>query len=233
MFKILLVDASSRLKTMTENFWRGTGHAVQLVQAHTMYAAIEIAAKSDFWYIDINADSVEYISVLPILRNSTDAQIIALTSNFNASDEITSYHGGLDMYTTWKIGFEQQTPESIIAYMSRDEKRPPVKETGVPKTLVHNDIVLSCDYHSCMIQGTKISITKTEFNILYYLMLNRGLVLTPRQIYYFAWGEDIYDETLPDMVRNHMKRLRKKLVTAVPSNEYIENVRGVGYRFIS
>ena len=233
MFRILIIDASSRLKTLSEDFWQDTGYRVELVQVNTMQDAISITAKAMFWYIDINADTIDYVPSLSVLRANTKTPIIALTSNFNHEDEVASYHGGLDIYTTWEIGVEQQTPESVIAYMSRYENRPPTEEMMNPKTLVCDTIILSCDFHRCFIGDVEIPMTKTEFNILYYLMLNRGLVLSPRQIYFFAWGEDVYDETLPEVIRSHMKRLRKKIEQILPIAGHIENVRGVGYRFVS
>lgn len=234
MFRILLIDSTDRLKRMTVDFWRGTGYEVELVVASTMQAAIDITTRTlPYWYIDINGDSVDYIPQLAVLRSCTVVPLFALTSNFNKEEEIDAYAGGLDIYTTWEIGFVQQTPDSIIAYMNRFEKRPPIKERDLPRTLAYRDIVLSCDLHTCIISGMSIPVTKTEFDILYYLMLNRGFILSPRQIYYFVWGEDAYDETLPDSLRAHMKRLRRKIDSSVPSAHYIENVRGIGYRFVS
>jgi len=179
MFRILIIDASSRLKTIAENFWKNTGYLVDVVQASAMQEAIGIVPKCAFWYIDINADTVDYIPQLPVLRANTKTPIFALTSNFNHTEEIASYHGGLDIYTTWEIGFEQQTPESIIAYMSRYKQNSAQDEIKSPRVLVYNGMVLSCDYHCCTVNGTDIPVTKTEFNILYYLLLNRGLVVSP------------------------------------------------------
>ena len=75
MFRILIIDASSRLKTMSEDFWRRTDYRVEFVQVNTMQDVIGIAAKAVFWYIDINADSVDYIPKLPILRANTGRPI--------------------------------------------------------------------------------------------------------------------------------------------------------------
>ena len=90
MFRILLINASSRLKTLSEDFWQGTGYRVEFVQANTMQDAISIAENASFWYIDINADSMDYIPKLSVLRANTKTPIIALTSNFNHEDEVAS-----------------------------------------------------------------------------------------------------------------------------------------------
>lgn len=233
MFRMLLVDSSPRLKTESENFWRDTGYKTDFVQVSTMQAAIEAAHRITFWYIDINADTVDYIPHLAELRQCTNVPIIALSAEIDTYEAVTSYYAGLDVLSTWEAGVYSQTAESVIAYMSRHDKSSPVKEPGIPKVLVYNDIVLSCEFHRCTMGNTEIPMTKTEFEILYCLILNRGHVLSPRQIYFFVWGEDRYDETLPEALRAHVKRLRKKIIALNPSFNNIENVKGIGYRFVN
>lgn len=73
-------------------------------------------------------------------------------------------------------------------------------------------------------------LTRTEFDMLYYLASNAGIVLTREQIYGWAWKSDNLTD-VDGMVRYHMQALRKKL-DGDSQNPYIETVWGVGYRFM-
>ena len=77
-------------------------------------------------------------------------------------------------------------------------------------------------------KGIEVSLTKMEFDILEYLMSNRGIILTHTQILYTIWGDE-YEETSYKVLRNAIKRLREKLRISPDSPNYIENEREVGY----
>lgn len=84
-------------------------------------------------------------------------------------------------------------------------------------------------YRQVSLEGNWLNLTRKEFDLLYFLASSPGQVFTREQIYRNVWhGETDYH--VDEAVKSSIKALRKKLNPA--SKEYIENVRGVGYRFV-
>lgn len=91
-----------------------------------------------------------------------------------------------------------------------------------------NELIIDPNRRQILINGDDISATKKEFDLLYCLARHRGRVLTCEQLYNNLW---LYDTSynVDDLIKTHIKRLRKKMIASTHS--YIENVRGVGYCF--
>ncbi len=77
--------------------------------------------------------------------------------------------------------------------------------------------------------GTIIDLTDLEFRLLYYLASQPGRVFTYQQIYEAVWGEEYAHEK--GIIMTHIRHIRQKLESEGGSSDYIENIRGVGYRF--
>ncbi len=85
-------------------------------------------------------------------------------------------------------------------------------------------------YHREIIQNGRIKrLTDIEFRLLHYLANQPGRVFTYQQIYEGVWGEEyIYEKGI---IMSHIRHIRQKLESEGDSYDYIENIRGVGYRF--
>lgn len=85
-------------------------------------------------------------------------------------------------------------------------------------------------YHREVRQNQKgIRLTDLEFRILHYLACQPGRVFTYQQIYEGVWGEEYAHEK--GTIMSHIRHIRQKLESEESSFDYIENIRGVGYRF--
>ena len=85
-------------------------------------------------------------------------------------------------------------------------------------------------YHREVRKNKKIiRLTDIEFRILYYLASQPGRVFTYQQIYEAVWGEEYTHEK--GIIMTHIRHIRQKLESGGGSFDYIENIRGVGYRF--
>lgn len=91
------------------------------------------------------------------------------------------------------------------------------------------ELIIDQRYHSVTIDRAEISLTPIEFDLLLYMAKNPGQVFSIEQLYMHIWL-DVPDLGTEKTVRVHLSNLRKKFSAA--GKEYIQNVRGVGYRFI-
>lgn len=86
-------------------------------------------------------------------------------------------------------------------------------------------------YHrQVCVNGKTVSLTDIEFRILLYLARQPGRVFTYQQIYEGVWGEEYAYEK--GNIMSHIRHIREKIENDSQKNQYIENIRGVGYRFV-
>ncbi len=97
---------------------------------------------------------------------------------------------------------------------------------------INADMDIYPEYRKVIINNMEINLRKKEFNILYYLVINKGKVLTFSQIISNVWGEE-YCKDEYYLLWNQIKNLRKKITDISGKCEYIECIKGVGYKFNS
>ncbi len=91
-------------------------------------------------------------------------------------------------------------------------------------------LVIDSLQHTIYKEGKEIYITNTEFRILYFLALHRGMTMSKEQIYEYVWsGEYILDDS---NITSHIRRLRVKIEDEPAKPKYIQTVRGIGYRML-
>lgn len=90
------------------------------------------------------------------------------------------------------------------------------------------DLIIIPGQHKVLKQGSEINLTNIEFRILYVLALHQGMTLSKEKIYNYVWdGEYLQDDS---NITSHVRRLRKKIEDDPSRPEYIQTVRGVGYK---
>jgi len=89
--------------------------------------------------------------------------------------------------------------------------------------------VMDIQARKIMHNGAEVEITKKEFDLLHYLVLNQNKVLARYQLYEHIWGNTLDDQYDSNFIDVHIKNIRKKLNTCAPT-PWLETVRGVGYR---
>lgn len=91
------------------------------------------------------------------------------------------------------------------------------------------EMIIDPAYYQVFLNGTSLDLTKREFEVLYYLASHNRQVFSKEQLYNQVWSSDS-DYSIDEAVKSCIKVLRKKL--SLYGKEYIQNVRGVGYRFV-
>ena len=96
-------------------------------------------------------------------------------------------------------------------------------------TLVFPNLEIDLFHREVRQNGRSVRFTDLEFRLLHYLASQPGRVFTYQQIYEGVWGEEYAREK--GNIMSHIRHIRQKLESEIGSNDYIENIRGVGYRF--
>ena len=171
--------------------------------------------------LDIMLPEEDGLSVLRKLRESSetkDLPIIMLTAKSTEYDKVIGLDGGADDYVTKPFG----TMELVARVKALLRRAEPVSD-GQEYSI--GPLLLNPDKHIIKVDGQDVALTLKEFQLLCYLIRNKGNVMTRDQILQEIWGYEFDGENRT--VDVHIRTLRSKLGKA---GDLIETVRGIGYR---
>lgn len=175
----------------------------------------------DLVLLDLMLPEEDGISILKKLRQAPQTKkmpIILLTAKSSEYDKVMGLDSGADDYVAKPFSMMELLAR-VKALLRRAEK----DETEVVYQL--GDLTVNKTRHEVKASGTEVTLTLKEFDLLCLLMENRGRVLTRDQLLNSIWGYGFDGENRT--VDVHIRTLRQKLGSC---GEYIETVRGVGYK---
>ena len=184
------------------------------------WAAVE-KKKPSMAILDIMLPEEDGLSVLRKLRESSetkDLPIIMLTAKSTEYDKVIGLDGGADDYVTKPFG-TMELMARVKALLRRAEPVSDGKEYSI------GPLLLNPDKHIIRVDGQDVALTLKEFQLLCYLIRNKGNVMTRDRILQEVWGYEFDGENRT--VDVHIRTLRSKLGKA---GDLIETVRGIGYR---
>ena len=171
--------------------------------------------------LDIMLPEEDGLSVLRKLRGNSetkDLPIIMLTAKSTEYDKVIGLDGGADDYVTKPFG-TMELVARVKALLRRAEPVSDGKEYSI------GPLLLNPDKHIIRVDGQDVALTLKEFQLLCYLIRNKGNVMTRDRILQEIWGYEFDGENRT--VDVHIRTLRSKLGKA---GDLIETVRGIGYR---
>ena len=176
----------------------------------------------DMILLDLMLPGEDGYSILEKLKkdeNTRDIPIIMVTAKDAEYDKVKGLEAGADDYITKPFGMMEFVAR-IKAVLRRTNRN-----SNTDKELKCGDLRILVGRHEVFWKDEKIELTRKEFELLVYLVENRGLVMSRNQILCQVWGYEFEGETRT--VDVHVRSLRQKLGEA---GNMVETVRGVGYR---
>lgn len=167
-----------------------------------------------------DSSGLELTRMLKRDPNYEDLAIIMLTARADERDKVSGLEGGADDYITKPF-----SPRELIARIQAVLRR-----AGTPQDEIVSAGVLQLDAagHRVLVAGEEIRLGPTEYRLLHFLMTHAERVYSRAQLLDRVWGANVYvEERTVDV---HVRRLRKALSDA-HADDYIQTVRGAGYRF--
>lgn len=217
MMRILVVEDERDLQEMLCAFLRDAGYLVQA--AGDGVAAIELFHKEkwDLVLLDIMLPKIDGYGVCELIRRESSVPIIMLTALDEEENQLKGYDLTIDDYITKPFSMPILL-RKIAAVLRRT-----AGNSYENRVIVYRDLVIDLDNYHAMVDGAMLDLTNREFELLLEFMQNQGRVLTRSVLLGKLWNYNFLgDERIVD---SHIKNLRKKL-----NRDYIETVRGVGYR---
>jgi two-component system, OmpR family, alkaline phosphatase synthesis response regulator PhoP len=225
---ILVVDDEQPLTALIARYLEREGY--RPLVAHDGREALDIARgeSPDLVVLDLMLPEIDGLEVCRQLRQFSDAYVLMLTARAEEIDRVVGLSVGADDYVTKPF-----SPRELVARIRAMLRRPRQlvgQESHAPLDLLRfDDLLIDLAAHEVCRGGEPISLTPLEFRLLETLSGNPGLVHTRAQLLEQVWDGDFYgDDHVVDV---HISNLRRKLEPDPGNPQYIETVRGVGYRF--
>ena len=172
--------------------------------------------------LDIMLPGEDGLEILKKLKNSSktkDIPVIMVTAKGSEYDKVVGLDSGADDYVTKPFGMMELVAriKALLRRTEEDAKRSP--------EYTHGNLYVCPAKHIVRVNGEEVSLTRKEFDLLYLLLENSGIVLTRDVILNKIWGYRFDGESRT--VDVHIRTLRQKLGSA---GDIIETVRGIGYK---
>ena len=218
--KLLVVDDEAKIREIIKKYAALDGDDV--TEAADGMAAIEAAknGKFDLIIMDIMMPELDGFSAAREIRKFSDTPILMLSARGEEYDRIHGFEVGADDYVVKPF-----SPKELMMRVEAIIKRTEGK-TSEHDSLTIGGLVIDFTARTVSIDGVKLTMFPKEYDLLFYMVKNRGIALTRERLIQDVWGYDFYgdDRTLD----THVKLLRKSIGEY---SRYITTLRGVGYRF--
>ena len=214
--RILFVEDDEAVRNALAIELRAAGYLVQAEPDGSSLEDVVESFRPDIAILDVMLPGRSGFELARYLRDKSDLPILFLTARDAVSSRLAGFSAGGDDYVLKPVVIEE-----LLARLRALLRRSGRLETEV---LEVGDLIL--DEPACVVRrgDTMLELTPIEFQLLAFLMRNRGVVLSRLQIMSQVWG---YEEHDPNLVPVHMGNLRRKLEVAGP--RLIHTVRGHGY----
>ncbi len=225
--KILVVDDEENISELLKYNLQLNGYLVE-----TAFDGIEgfekaRAVRPDVIILDLMLPGMDGLKVCSKIREDNDIKdtpIIMLTAKNMEKDKIAGFEKGADDYITKPFSVKE-----LLARIKAVTKRYSSSAfAGSDESFETGDFYVDMENYDLYIKGEKIELTLKEFELFKLLAQNKGKVLSRNFLLDNIWGYEYYGETRT--VDVHIRHLRKKIEKDDKNPQYIETVRGIGYR---
>ena len=220
--KILIVDDEEMIRGVLKEYVEFEGN--EAFEAADGMEAVKMCKDNDYDVVlmDVMMPRLDGFSAVKEIRKFKDVPVIMLSARGEEYDKLFGFEIGADDYVTKPF-----SPKEVMARINAVTKRRAAgnSENG-NEILKFEGLEIDMAGRNVYVDGEKAELTPKEYELLFYLVRNKGIALTREKLLYDVWGFDFYwdDRTVDThikMLRGNLKDYRKFIVT----------LRGLGYKF--
>jgi two-component system KDP operon response regulator KdpE len=223
--KILVIDDEPQIQKLLRVTLQAQGFGIVAASSGEEGILQATMVRPDLIVLDLGLPDIPGMDVLHRIREWTQMPIIVLTAKDREEDKITALDSGADDYVTKPFGMGELVARIRVALRhnakSQDE---PILDFG--------SLVIDLSGRNVELDGEKIKLTPTEYELLKILATNSGRVMTHKQLLQQVWGGHQYDMD-SHYLRVYIGHLRKKIEADPARPNFIITEPGIGYRFIT
>ena len=228
MYNILVVDDDKEIVGAIEIYLKKEGY--NIIKAYNGNEALEKIKENDIHLIilDIMMPEKDGLETLEEIRKDKSIPVILLSAKSEDYDKIGGLNQGADDYITKPfnplelIARVNSQIRRYVSFGSMDKKE---DNKQIYKT---GELVLDDETKKVIVDGKEVKLTATEFNILKFLLKNKGKVYSITQIYEKVWNEESYGAE--NIIAVHIRHIREKIEINPKEPRYLKVIWGIGYK---
>ncbi len=227
MYNILVVDDDKEIVGAIEIYLKNEGY--NILKAYNGKEALDLVNKNDIHLIllDIMMPEKDGLETLEELRKTKNIPVILLSAKSEDYDKIGGLNLGADDYITKPFN-----PLELIARVKSHLRRyvslGTIKKEEDDNVYSTGGLVLNDDTKKVLVDGKEVKLTATEFNILKFLIQNKGKVYSIPDIYENVWKEEGFGAE--NIIAVHIRHIREKIEINPKEPRYLKVIWGVGYK---
>ena len=228
MKRVLIVEDDRLIAELERDYLEADGFAIQI--AANGLEGLEFAGKADFDLVllDVMLPGMNGFDVLRALRAASNVPVLLVTARKEDVDKIRGLGLGADDYIV-KPFSPPELVARVKAHIAIHERLSAHESSVVDECMQFGELKILLGSHQVFLGDKPLTLTNKEFELLKYMAVNPGIVLSKELLFDRVWGMDAMGDTATITV--HISRLREKIEKDPANPQYIETVWGAGYRF--
>lgn len=220
--RVLIVDDEAMIRNVLKEYVEFEGN--EAFEAADGMQAVKMCKENDYDIIlmDVMMPMLDGFSAVKEIRKNKDIPVIMLSARGEEYDKLFGFEMGADDYVTKPF-----SPKEVMARIAAVTKRHKAGAAGAVREIEKFEgLEIDMKGRNVFVDGQKLDLTPKEYELLFYLVKNRGIALSREKLLSDVWGFDFYgdDRTVDThikMLRSNLKEYRKFIIT----------LRGLGYKF--
>ena len=218
---ILIVDDEAKIRLLIAKYAAFEGYATE--EAENGMQAVEMCRekKYDLIIMDVMMPELDGFSAVREIRKNQNTPVIMLSARGEEYDRIHGFEIGVDDYVVKPF-----SPRELMMRVSAVLKRSGGLPDSAEEVVTLGDLQVNFTARRVTVEGRELDLSPKEYDLLFYMVRNRGIALTREKLISDVWGYDFFGDDRT--IDTHIKNLRNNLG---PYRDYIVTLRGVGYKF--
>lgn len=223
--RILIIDDEKPIVEILKYNLEKNGYST--IEAYDGEEGLKLAQEKnpDLILLDVMLPKMDGFTVLRILRQTMTTPILMLTAKEEEVDKVLGLELGADDYVTKPFSMRE-----LIARVKANLRRSGINNgEGMSNVIIVNNLSIDLSKYKVEKNGRHIELTSREFDLLKFLVANRGLIFSREMLLEKVWGYEYFGDVRTVDVT--IRRLREKIEDDPANPRYIHTKRGVGYYF--
>jgi DNA-binding response OmpR family regulator len=223
VMKILIIEDEDELLVTIKNYLTSEGFLCETASSYFEAEDSLSAYTYDIVVLDLTLPGGNGLDLIRLIKDrNRQAGLLIVSAKNSLDDKIKGLDMGADDYIS--------KPFHLAELNSRIKSLARRRHYNGTNEFLYNEIKINVDSNEVSVNGEIIDLTKKEYDILLYLMVNRNKLITRESIAEHVWGDNISYVDNFDFIYSHIKNLRKKIEQKNGRN-YLHNIYGIGYKF--
>ena len=219
--RILIVDDEDKIRNVVKEYALFEGY--ETAEARDGMEAVEMVRREDYDIIimDIMMPRLDGFSACKEIHKIKDIPVIMLSARGEEYDKLFGFEIGIDDYVVKPF-----SPKELLARVRAVLKRHSAPEAAAGDVIRFEGLEINMAGRQVTVDGVAAAMTPKEYDLLFYLVRNKGIALSRNKLLEEVWGYDFYGDDRT--VDTHIKMLRNSLGDY---RKFVVTLRGMGYKF--